>query len=138
MVRYSGVRFHFTYILMCCMQGYMTMAGEGGDLMSRGQKQRVAIARALLRNPKILLLDEATSALDPASEREVQTVLEMAMKNRTSVVIAHRLSTIVRADRIVVLKAGKVLEQGTHQQLMENSMDSLYHRMYIYQNQGVN
>lgn len=108
------------------------MVGEGGALLSRGQKQRIAIARALLRDPKLLLLDEATSALDPESEREVQRVLEQAMKNRTSIVIAHRLSTIFKADKIAVLKGGRVSEEGPHSELMEKR--GLYRRMYLYQN----
>jgi ABC-type multidrug transport system fused ATPase/permease subunit len=109
------------------------MVGEGGELLSRGQKQRIAIARALLRDPKLLLLDEATSALDPESEREVQRVLDKAMVNRTSIVIAHRLATIFKADKISVLKGGSVSEEGTHSQLMDKG--GLYRKMYLYQTQ---
>ncbi len=109
------------------------MVGEGGTLLSRGQKQRIAIARALMRNPKLLLLDEATSALDPESEIEVQRVLDLALENRTSIVIAHRLSTIRNADKIAVLKGGRVSEEGPHSKLMQRKQ--LYHKMYSYQNQ---
>lgn len=99
-------------------QGIETNIGDSGNKLSGGQKQRLSIARAVLKNPPIMILDEATSALDSESEKLVQTALENMMKNRTSVVIAHRLSTIQKADIIVVLSKGKVLEQGTHQELL--------------------
>lgn len=99
--------------------GYQTHIGDRGAKLSGGQKQRISIARAVLRNPPILILDEATSALDTESEKLVQQSLDTLMKNRTSIVIAHRLSTIRNADCIVVIKEGQILEQGTHQQLME-------------------
>lgn len=99
-------------------EGYQTMVGERGLMLSGGQRQRIAIARALLANSPVLILDEATSALDTESERYIQSSLEELMKNRTTLVIAHRLSTIEKADKIVVLDAGRIVEAGTHQQLL--------------------
>ena len=100
-------------------QGYDTFAGNAAGLLSGGQKQRLAIARAIVGDPPILILDEATSALDPASEHVVQAALDKASQGRTSLVIAHRLSTIRKADNIVVLKAGKIIEQGDHDELCQ-------------------
>ncbi|MEX0275800.1 MAG: ABC transporter ATP-binding protein [Flavobacteriaceae bacterium] len=99
-------------------EGYDTNIGDGGNKLSGGQKQRLSIARAVLKNPPIMILDEATSALDTESERLVQDALEKMMQNRTSLVIAHRLSTIQNADTIVVLQKGKIVEQGSHNELM--------------------
>jgi ATP-binding cassette, subfamily B, bacterial len=101
-------------------QGYDTMLGEGGVTLSAGQRQRIAIARAVLRDTPILLLDEATSALDSESETLVQRALDAIMQGRTTLVIAHRLATVTRADRILVLDEGRLVEEGTHQSLLGN------------------
>jgi ABC-type multidrug transport system fused ATPase/permease subunit len=99
--------------------GYETRIGETGILLSGGQRQRVAIARALYLQPPVLIFDEATSSLDTESERAVQENMDQLLEERTSFVIAHRLSTIRDADMIVVLEKGKLVEQGTHDELME-------------------
>jgi subfamily B ATP-binding cassette protein MsbA len=116
-------------------QGYDTVIGEMGVILSGGQRQRLAIARALLKNAPILLLDEATSALDNESERLVQAALETLMTNRTTLVIAHRLSTVRRADRILVINRGRVVEEGTHDELL--ALNAEYRRLYDLQFQDV-
>jgi len=98
---------------------YKTLVGERGLRLSGGEKQRVAIARTLLKNPRIVLLDEATSALDTETERQIQASLADMSQNRTTLVIAHRLSTIINADTILVLKAGEIVERGTHAELLQ-------------------
>lgn len=109
-------------------QGYDTPVGENGVTLSGGQRQRLSIARALVRNAPILLLDEATSALDTESEAAVQKALDEAMSGRTVVVIAHRLSTVVRAEKIVVMQNGRVVEEGNHETLAEAD-NGLYARL---------
>ena len=104
--------------IMDLPNGYNTNIGDSGNKLSGGQKQRLSIARAVLKNPPIMILDEATSALDTESERLVQDALEKMMRNRTSIVIAHRLSTIQNANTIVVLQKGKIVEQGSHAELL--------------------
>ena len=111
--------------------GFETRVGDRGILLSGGQRQRVAIGRALLKNAPVLILDEATSSLDTKSERRIQDALERLMQNRTTLVIAHRLSTVENADRIIVLDEGRIVESGTHKQLLAAS--GLYASLYRMQ-----
>lgn len=110
---------HLGFLFGPSRSGWDTEVGPRGSRLSGGQKQRVAICRALIRNPAIMLLDEATSALDSQSEVVVQAALEAARKGRTSIAIAHRLSTVKDCDMILVAGEGTILEQGTHQELMD-------------------
>jgi len=111
---------------------YEQVVGERGVKLSVGQKQRIAIARAILRNPKILILDEPTSALDSETEKFVTEALDRVMAGRTTFVIAHRLSTVRRADKILVLEGGKIIEYGTHDELMAIENGNYRHRYELH------
>ena len=114
--------------------GYDTMVGEGGCTLSGGEKQRISIARAMLKDAQIVLLDEATASLDPENEVQVQQAINTLIKGRTVIVIAHRLKTIMNADKIVVIDEGKIVEEGTHKELVEH--DNLYARLWNVQSEN--
>jgi ATP-binding cassette subfamily B protein len=125
---------HIHEFIAATPKGYDTMVGERGLKLSGGEKQRVAIARTLLKNPPILIFDEATSALDSANERAIQAELKSAAQGKTALVIAHRLSTVVDAHQIVVLEAGRVVERGSHAELL--ARDGRYAQMWRLQQAG--
>src|SRR5207244_12933272 len=114
-------------------EGYQTVLGERGRGLSQGQRQLLAIARAALANPRILILDEATSSVDTRTEREIQRALEELLRRRTSFVIAHRLSTIRHADQVLVVDGGRIVEQGTHDELLarRGAYFELYQRQFV-------
>jgi ATP-binding cassette, subfamily B, multidrug efflux pump len=122
------------YFIRQLPQGYQTMLSERASNLSQGQRQLLAIARAILADPSILILDEATSSVDTRTEARIQKALLRLMENRTSFVIAHRLSTIRDADNVVVIRDGEVVEQGTHQQLLDRR--GFYHHLYMSQFKG--
>jgi ATP-binding cassette, subfamily B, bacterial len=126
-VRRAAVAAHAHAFVLALPEGYNTRLGERGITLSGGQRQRLALARAVLRDAPILLLDEATSALDAESEAAVQQALERITEGRTTLVIAHRLATVQRADRILVLDGGRVVEEGRHAELMRRG--GLYARL---------
>ena len=117
--------------IMELQQGYQTMVGERGSTLSGGQKQRIAIARALLIDPRILILDDATSSVDTQTEHLIQEALEYVMEGRTTFVIAQRMSTILKADQIIVLRDGEIIQQGTHEDLLADG--GLYEEIYKLQ-----
>jgi subfamily B ATP-binding cassette protein MsbA len=133
-VREAAHAAHAAEFIEALPQGYSTEIGDRGVRLSGGQRQRLAIARAILKNPPILILDEATSALDSESERLVQAAIARLMAGRTALVIAHRLSTVRAADRIVVLDRGRIVEEGSHSELLRRG--GLYTRLHAVEAAG--
>ena len=117
--------------IMAMENGYDTEVGEGGARLSVGQKQLISFARAIIADPKIIILDEATSSIDTETEQKIQRAIDTLLQGRTSFIIAHRLSTIVNADHILVIKDGKIVEQGTHESLIQDK--GYYYRLYTNQ-----
>ena len=134
LVQVASVKANAHSFISSSSGGYQGRIGDRGGLLSGGEKQRVSIARAFFKDAPILLLDEATSALDSENEREVQRGLDDLMQGRTALVVAHRLSTIVNADQINVMKAGQIVEQGQHAELLAKRGE--YYRLYSLQNSG--
>ena len=122
---------HAHEFIMKTEKGYDSEVGEGGDMLSTGEKQLISFARALLSNPRIVILDEATSSIDTESEKLIQNAIKTLLKDRTSFVVAHRLSTIVEADQILVLDHGQIKEQGTHSELMD--LKGMYYELFTSQ-----
>jgi subfamily B ATP-binding cassette protein MsbA len=127
-IRHAAEKAHALEFIEKLPQGFATLVGENGVRLSAGQRQRLAIARALVKDAPLLILDEATSALDTESEKIVQAALETLRSGRTSLIIAHRLSTIENADRILAMKGGRIVEAGTHSELLQQ--DSVYAQLY--------
>jgi ATP-binding cassette subfamily B protein len=125
---------HCDEFIRKCSDGYNSLVGERGTKLSGGERQRIAIARAMLAGSPILILDEATSALDSVTEKYIQNSLEKLMQNRTTIVIAHRLSTLAKMDRILVFDQGRVVEEGSHQELLTKG--GHYARMWRMQAGG--
>ena len=124
---------HIRDFIASLPDGYEARVGERGLKLSGGEKQRVAIARAVLKNPRIMIFDEATSALDSANERAIQAELKGVAQNKTTLVIAHRLSTVMDADQILVMDGGRIVERGTHRELLERG--AAYAEMWALQQQ---